>query len=131
MIENSSPIIVIFFATLSFPHKASFLQETQEKHIKEQQTRTSNITENDQQDDLRREYFSERRYHRTQRETRHRSPSESSEFSTTHGVIDEEFKKKYLRCLAYMKLIERLYENQGDSDEEYDLTQRRLSRRVG
>lgn len=44
-------------------------------------------------------------------------------------MIDEEFKKKYLRCLAYMKLIERLYENQ-ESDEEIETGHRRLSRRV-
>ncbi|CAF5026899.1 unnamed protein product, partial [Rotaria magnacalcarata] len=56
-------------------------------------------------------------------------PSESSDISTAHGVIDEEFKKKYLRCLAYMKLIERLYENQPETDEESETVHRRLSRR--
>jgi hypothetical protein len=93
------------------------LQETQEKHSREQQT-TTTTTNNDQNDDLRREYYSEKRYNRTERQSRHRSPSESSDISTAHGVIDEDFKKKYLRCLAYMKLIERLYENQQESDED-------------
>ena len=110
------------------------MQETQEKRTREHQTTTTSTTNNnlqdDQRDDVRREYYSEKRYQRTERETRQRSPSESSEVSATHGVIDEEFKKKYLRCLAYMKLIERLYENQRESDEDSDLTQRRLSRRV-
>ena len=45
-------------------------------------------------------------------------------------MIDEEFKKKYLRCLAYMKLIEQLYENHQESDEESETVHRRLSRRV-
>ncbi len=93
------------------------MQETQEKHSREQQT-TTTTTNNDQNDDLRREYYSEKRYNRTERQSRHRSPSESSDISTAHGVIDEDFKKKYLRCLAYMKLIERLYENQQESDED-------------
>ncbi len=94
------------------------MQETQEKHSREQQTTTTTTTNNDQNDDLRREYYSEKRYNRTERQSRHRSPSESSDISTAHGVIDEDFKKKYLRCLAYMKLIERLYENQHESDED-------------
>lgn len=112
------------------------MQEKQDRRIRDQQTTTattttSNINTNqDDQHDVRREYFSEKRYNRTERETRHRSPSESSDISTTHGVVDEEFKKKYLRCLAYMKLIERLYENQRDSDEDINIKQRRLSRRV-
>jgi hypothetical protein len=115
------------------------LQESQEKRTREHQTTTTtttatnnnNVLPDTQQDDVRREYYSEKRYQRTERETRQRSPSESSEISTVHGVIDEEFKKKYLRCLAYMKLIERLYENQRESDEDSDLThRRRLSRRV-
>ena len=84
---------------------------------------------NVQDDDARREYYSEKRYNRIQRESRHRSPSESSDVSTAHGVIDEEFKKKYLRCLAYMKIIERLYENQ-ESEEDTETGHRRLSRRV-
>jgi hypothetical protein len=107
------------------------LQETQEKRTREQQTTTTttkttkdNIPD-DQRDDVRREYYSEKRYNRTQRESRHRSPSESSDISTSHEIIDEEFKKKYLRCLAYMKLIERLYENQVETDED-----RRSFRRV-
>jgi hypothetical protein len=106
------------------------LQETQEKRRHEQQTTTTTTTNNvqdDQRDDVRREYYTEKRYNRTERQTRHRSPSESSDISTSHGAIDEEFKKKYLRCLAYMKLIERLYENQQESDED---SHRRFSRRV-
>jgi hypothetical protein len=107
------------------------LQETQEKRRREQQTTTTTTTTNNIQDDqkenVRQEYFSEKRYNRTERQTRHRSPSESSDISTSHGVVDEEFKKKYLRCLAYMKLIERLYENHQESDED---SHRRLSRRV-
>lgn len=119
-----------------------FFQDTQEKRSREQHFATSttttttsnaqntnNITSNIQDDDSRREYYSEKKYNRIQRESRHRSPSESSDVSTTHGVIDEEFKKKYLRCLAYMKLIERLYENQ-ESDEDTETGHRRLSRRV-
>jgi hypothetical protein len=108
------------------------LQETQEKRTKEQQTTTTtttttNNTQDDQRDDVRREYYSEKRYNRTER---HRSPSETSDISTSHGIIDEEFKKKYLRCLAYMKLIERLYENQQESDDDLEVKHRRLSRRV-
>ncbi len=109
------------------------MQETQEKRIREQQTTTtttSNNIQDDQRDDVRREYYSEKRYNRTERQSRHRSPSESSDISTSHGVIDEEFKKKYLRCLAYMKLIERLYENQEETDEDTDIKHRRSSRRV-
>ncbi len=109
------------------------MQETQEKRIQDQQTTTTTTTNNiqdNQYDDVRREYYSEKRYNRTEHESRHRSPSESSDISTAHGVIDEEFKKKYLRCLAYMKLIERLYENQRESDEDTDIKHRRLSRRV-
>jgi len=113
------------------------LQETQEKRLREQQntttttTTTANINnQDDQRDDVRREYYSEKRYNRTERQSRHRSPSESSDISTSHGVIDEEFKKKYLRCLAYMKLIERLYENQQETDEDTDIKHRRSSRRV-
>jgi len=109
------------------------LQETQEKRSREQHTTTTTTTtaaaNNLQNDDVRREYYSEKKYNRIQRESRHRSPSESSDISTAHGVIDEEFKKKYLRCLAYMKLIERLYENQ-ESDEDSETVHRRLSRRV-
>jgi hypothetical protein len=108
------------------------LQETQEKRSREQHTTTTTTTaaaNNLQDDDVRREYYSEKKYNRIQRESRHRSPSESSDISTAHGVIDEEFKKKYLRCLAYMKLIERLYENQ-ESDEDSETVHRRLSRRV-
>ena len=89
-----------------------------------------NNQNNTHDDDVQREYYSEKRYNRTQRESRHRSPSESSDVSATHGVIDEDFKKKYLRCLAYMKLIERLYENQQDSDDDSETIHRRLSRRV-
>ena len=89
-----------------------------------------NNQNNTHDDDVQREYYSEKRYNRTQRESRHRSPSESSDVSETHGVIDEDFKKKYLRCLAYMKLIERLYENQQDSDDDSETIHRRLSRRV-
>ena len=89
-----------------------------------------NNQNNTHDDDVQREYYSEKRYNRTQRESRHRSPSESSDVSATHGVIDEDFKKKYLRCLAYMKLIERLYENQQDSDDDSETVHRRLSRRV-
>ena len=110
------------------------MQETQEKRRREQQTTSTTTTTNNiqdnQQDDVRREYYSEKRYNRTERESRRRSPSESSDISTVHGVVDDEFKKKYLRCLAYMKLIERLYENQQDSDEDIDVKHRRLSRRV-
>ncbi len=112
------------------------MQETQDKRLREQQTTTTTTTtannnnvQDDQQDNVRREYYSEKRYNRTERETRHRSPSESSDISISHGAIDEEFKKKYLRCLAYMKLIERLYENQ-ESDEDSETVHRRLSRRV-
>ncbi len=108
------------------------MQERQEKRSREQHissTTTSNINNNVQDNDERREYYSEKKYNRIQRESRHRSPSESSDISATHGVIDEEFKKKYLRCLAYMKLIERLYENQ-ESDEDTETAHRRLSRRV-
>jgi Ca2+-dependent lipid-binding protein len=127
-------------------HGTSFLQETQEKrtqeHQQHQQQQTSTTTNttttaaaadqipSEQSDGVRREYYSEKRYNRTERKTQHRSPSESSDVSTAHGVIDDEFKKKYLRCLAYMKLIERLYENQEDSDDDSDMKQRRLSRRV-
>jgi len=113
------------------------LQETQDKRLREQQTTTTTTTtannnnvQDDQQDNVRREYYSEKRYNRTERETRHRSPSESSDISISHGAIDEEFKKKYLRCLAYMKLIERLYENQQETDEDTDIKHRRSSRRV-
>ncbi len=107
------------------------MQETQDKRSKDHYatTTTATTTLNNQDDDARREYYSEKKYNRTQRETRRRSPSESSDISTAHGVIDEEFKKKYLRCLAYMKLIERLYENQ-ESDEDSETIHRRLSRRV-
>ncbi|CAF1357584.1 unnamed protein product [Adineta steineri] len=120
------------------------IQETQEKRSKEQHhyqqqqqqqqqftttSTTANTIQDDHRDDTRREYYSERKYNRVQRESRHRSPSESSDISTAHGVIDEEFKKKYLRCLAYMKLIERLYENQQESDEDSETMHRRLSRR--
>ena len=125
-------------------HGPSFLQETQEKRTQEQQhqhqqqssTTTTNTTTaanqvpGEQSDGVRREFYSEKRYNRTERKTHHRSPSESSDVSTAHGVIDEDFKKKYLRCLAYMKLIERLYENQEDSDDDSELKQQRLSRRV-
>jgi hypothetical protein len=90
----------------------------------------ANKIHDDQHDDVRREIFSEKRYNRFERESRHRSPSESSDLSTAHGVIDEEFKKKYLRCLAYMKLIERLYDNHPESDDDLDITQQRISRRV-
>ncbi len=125
--------------------QTSFFQETQEKRSREQHqqqqqqsttttttttTKNNNNIQDDHRDDARREYYSEKRYNRFQRESRHRSPSESSDISTAHGVIDEEFKKKYLRCLAYMKLIERLYENQQESDEDTETTHRRLSRRV-
>ncbi len=109
------------------------MQETQEKRSKEQHiTRTTTTTANNniQDDDVRREFYSEKKYNRVQHEARHRSPSESSDISTAHGVIDEEFKKKYLRCLAYMKLIERLYDNQPESDEDSETIHRRLSRRV-
>jgi hypothetical protein len=112
------------------------LQETQEKRLREQQNTTTTTTtantnnQDDQRDDVRREYYSEKRYNRTERQSRHRSPSESSDISTSHGVSDEEFKKKYLRCLAYMKLIERLYENQQETDEDTDIKHRRSSRRV-
>ncbi len=112
------------------------MQETQEKRTREQQTTTTTTTttnnniQDDQRDDVRREYYSEKRYNRTERESHHRSPSESSDVSTSHGIIDEEFKKKYLRCLGYMKLIERLYENQQESDEDIDMKHRRTSRRV-
>ncbi len=109
------------------------MQETQEKRTREQQTittTTNNNIQDDQRDDVRQEYYSEKRYNRTEHESRHRSPSESSDISTSHGVVDEEFKKKYLRCLAYMKLIERLYENRIDSDEDIDHKHRRTSRRV-
>ena len=102
------------------------IQETQEKRSREQtQTQAT-------QDDVRREVISEKRYNRYEREARQRSPSESSEMSISHGAIDEDFKKKYLRCIAYMKLIERLYENRGESDDELEASsgQRRLSRRV-
>lgn len=122
------------------PLSPSFLQETQEKRSREQHTSTTTTTTsttannnnntNVQDDDVRQEFYSEKKYNRTQRELRHRSPSESSDVSTGHGVIDEEFKKKYLRCLAYMKLIERLYENQ-DTDDGSGTVHRRLSRRVG
>ncbi|CAF3539694.1 unnamed protein product [Rotaria sordida] len=109
------------------------IQDKQDKRIQDQQTTTttttSNINQDDQRDDIRREYYSEKRYNRTERESHRRSPSESSDISTTQGVIDEEFKKKYLRCLAYMKLIERLYENQYDTDEDTDVKHRRLSKR--
>ncbi|CAF3670938.1 unnamed protein product [Adineta steineri] len=125
-------------------HRIHIIQETQEKrtHQQQQTSTTSNATTtatttaaatnnipNDQADNTRREYYSEKRYNRTERQTHHRSPSESSDVSTAHGVIDEEFKKKYLRCLAYMKLIERLYENQPESDEDSDMKHQRLSRR--
>ncbi len=110
------------------------MQETQEKRTREQQTITTTTNNNniqdDQRDDVRQEYYSEKRYNRTEHESRHRSASESSDISTSHGVVDEEFKKKYLRCLAYMKLIERLYENRIDSDEDIDHKHRRTSRRV-
>lgn len=110
------------------------MQETQEKRRREEQTITTTTTnrrtQDDQQDDVRQEYYSEKRYNRTERESRRRSPSEISDVSTTHGVVDEEFKKKYLRCLAYMKLIERLYENQIESDEDVNGKYRRTSRRV-
>ncbi len=108
------------------------MQETQEKRSREQHitTTTTAANNNIQDDDVRREFYSEKKYNRIQRESRHRSPSESSDISTAHGVIDEEFKKKYLRCLAYMKLIERLYENQPESDEDSETIHRRLSRRV-
>ncbi|CAF1112433.1 unnamed protein product [Rotaria sp. Silwood1] len=119
------------------------IQDTQEKRLRDQQmtttaatttttsttTAAANNIQDDHRDDTRQEYYSEKRYNRFQRESRHRSPSESSDISTTHGVIDEEFKKKYLRCLAYMKLIERLYENQPESDEDSETIHRRLSRR--
>ncbi|CAF1587705.1 unnamed protein product [Rotaria magnacalcarata] len=120
------------------------IQETQEKRLREQQiqqtstatttttaattTTTTNNIQEDHHDDLQREHYTEKRYNRFHRESR-RSPSESSDISTAHGVIDEEFKKKYLRCLAYMKLIERLYENQPETDEESETVHRRLSRR--
>jgi hypothetical protein len=109
------------------------LQETQEKRTQEHQTittTTNNNIQDDQRDDIRREYYSEKRYNRTEHESHRRSPSESSDISTSHGVVDEEFKKKYLRCLAYMKLIERLYENRIDSDEDIDHKHRKTSRRV-
>ncbi|UJR26820.1 hypothetical protein I4U23_008133, partial [Adineta vaga] len=125
--------------------RIQIIQETQEKRTQEQQqhhqqqqqqqtsttttTSTANNIPDDQSDGVRREFYSEKRYNRTERKTHHRSPSESSDISTTNGVIDEDFKKKYLRCLAYMKLIERLYENQEDSDEDSDMKHRRLSRR--
>lgn len=103
------------------------MQETLEKRTHEQQTTTNKNLQDNQHEDVRREYYSEKRYNRT--EQRRRSPSESSDISTTHGAVDEEFKKKYLRCLAYMKLIERLYENQQDNDDDRTVTSRR-SRRV-
>lgn len=107
------------------------MQETQEKRLREEQTtRTTNRSQDNQQDDVRQEYYSEKRYNRTERESHRRSPSVVSDVSTSHEVVDEEFKKKYLRCLAYMKLIERLYENQIDTDEEIDGKHRRTSRRV-
>ncbi|CAF0733535.1 unnamed protein product [Adineta ricciae] len=120
--------------------RIQIIQETQEKRTHEEQqqqqqhtsTTTTTTTNNipvDQSDGVRQEYYSEKRYNRTERKTHHRSPSESSDISTAHGVIDDDFKKKYLRCLAYMKLIERLYENQEDSDEDSDTKHRRLSRR--
>jgi hypothetical protein len=114
--------------------RTSFLQETHDKRIKEHRTTTTRSNTNDHDhpnDDIRQEYYSEKRYHRTEHDTRHRTPSETSEFSTAHGIIDEEFKKKYLRCLAYMKLIERLYENQRETDDEADVMHRKTSRRVG
>lgn len=119
------------------------MQETQEKRLRdqhsttiqitrEQPTTTTSTTTSQDQNDHRQEFYSERRYHRTERETRHRSPSENSERISEHGIIDEEFKKKYLRCLAYMKLVERLYDRQGDTDEEEtERFHRRSSRRVG
>lgn len=117
------------------------MQEKQDRRLREQQgatttttsmtttkTNNNNNIHDDQRDDTRREYYSEKRYTRTEREARHRSPSESSDISTSHGVVDEEFKKKYLRCLAYMKLIERLYDQQ-ETDDDFDIKHRR-SRRV-
>lgn len=126
-------------------NRIRIIQETQEKRLREQHTTTIHInreqptttttsssatTTAQDQNDQRQEFYSERRYHRTERETRHRSPSENSERISEHGIIDEEFKKKYLRCLAYMKLIERLYDRQYDTDEdETEHIQRRRSRR--
>ncbi|CAF1619266.1 unnamed protein product [Adineta ricciae] len=119
------------------------MQETQEKRSREQHqyqqqqqqqqfsttaTMNNNVHE-DHRDDHRQEYYTEKKHTRVQHTSRRRSPSESSDISTAHGVIDEEFKKKYLRCLAYMKLIERLYENHQESDDEMDTYKRRLSRR--
>ena len=96
----------------------------------EHTTSTTNRIQDNQQDDVHREYYSEKRYNRTERESHRRSPSAVSDVSTSHEVVDEEFKKKYLRCLAYMKLIERLYEDQIDTDEDIDGKHRRTSRRV-
>ena len=115
-------------------HRPHLVQESQEKRSREHQqyhqSTTSTSNNNVRDDDQRQEFFSEKRFKRFEREARHRSPSESSDISTGHGVIDEEFKKKYLRCLAYMKLIERLYENQQESDDDSENVTRRLSRRV-
>ena len=85
------------------------MQETQEKRSQEQQTSTTTTTTTnnipvDQNDAVHREFYSEKRYNRTERQSRHRSPSESSDISTAHGVIDEDFKKKYLRCLALYEI---------------------------
>lgn len=119
------------FLVLSFIDHC--FQETQEKRSREQTQQTQQTQQfQSNHDDVRREVISEKRYNRYEREARHRSPSESSEMSTSHAGIDEDFKKKYLRCIAYMKLIDRLYDNRDESDEEVDAntSQKRLSRRV-
>jgi hypothetical protein len=56
---------------------------------------TSNNIWDDRCDDVRRQYYSERRYNRTERESLHRSPLELSSAITAHYVIDGEFRKKW------------------------------------
>lgn len=103
-------------------------KENQEKRSREQHVHQ--VSHDQQRDDVRREFYTEKRYNRFEREARQRSPSEFSETSNTHAVIDEDFKKKYLRCLAYMKLIESLYKTSRESDDESETVHRRYSRRV-
>ncbi|CAF0902598.1 unnamed protein product, partial [Didymodactylos carnosus] len=117
------------------------IQDQQEKRSKERiekeeygnrqqedNTTTSGWERQEKDSTTRHEYYQEKIHNRHERESRHRSPSESSDISAAAGVIDEEFKKKYLRCLAYMKLIERLYDAGEDSDDS-DLHTTKTTRR--
>ncbi|CAF0755155.1 unnamed protein product, partial [Didymodactylos carnosus] len=109
--------------------RKDYIEKEEYGNRQQENNTTSSSWERQEKDSTtRREYYREKIHNRHERESRHRSPSESSDISAGVGIIDEEFKKKYLRCLAYMKLIERLYDAGEDSDDS-DLHTTKTTRR--